>query len=123
MRLPSSCYPRYWVAGLLAVRSRVLASTPRRTFSLTFPRELPAEAVVDAIRALHGLLPPSWQRLIRVPVVIVETIGTADGVTHQITVAGSLGQTGARPASRGAAWGSAWPTRRLRLPPFLPPAS
>lgn len=75
--------------GLLAVRSRVLASTPRRTFSLTFPRELPAEAVVDAIRALHGLLPPSWQRLIRVPVVIVETIGTADGVTHQITVAGS----------------------------------
>ena len=73
--------------GLAVLRALVSSSGPRRSYNLTFPRELPPEAVVDALRGLHGLLPPAWQRVFRVPAVVIETIGTAGGIAHRICVA------------------------------------
>ncbi len=75
------------LAGLALLRALLSARGPRRSFRLTFPRDLADTAVVDALRGLHGLLPPAWQRLLRIPAVVIEAIGSAEGIAHRISVA------------------------------------
>lgn len=79
-------------AALLAVvAARVLvarrANRDRRRFLLTFPRGLKADQLVAALRGLHGLLPPAWKRLVHVPSVVFEAIGTPEGIAHRLSVA------------------------------------
>lgn len=75
------------VAVLAAVRWAlvVLDRRSRRSFLVSFPRELTDEQLRAALRALHGLLPPAWQWLFRVPSVVIEAIGTAEGIAHRIS--------------------------------------
>jgi hypothetical protein len=73
--------------GLAVLRNLLASRGPRRTFELTFPRQLPPDNLVAAVRSLHGLLPSPWGRLWRVPGVVLETIGTAEGIAHKLSVA------------------------------------
>jgi len=91
------------VVALLALLRWILTIVDRRrrrSFLLTFPRELRDEQVMAALRALHGLLPPAWRWLVRIPAVVIEALGTAEGIAHQISVTAAdaeyvLGQLGA----------------------------
>lgn len=75
------------LVALAALRAVLATGVRRRSYRLTFPRDLAPEAIVAALRGVHGLLPPAWQRLFRVPTVVVEAVGTAEGIAHRISVA------------------------------------
>lgn len=75
--------------AVLRVAAALLARRDRKSYRLTFPRDVSGEQVVAALRGLHGLLPPAWRRLVSVPSVVVEAIGTAEGIAHRVSVAAS----------------------------------
>jgi hypothetical protein len=77
------------LVGVVVLRALLGTRQARRSFRVIFPRELPAEALVAALRGLHGLLPGPWRRLLRVPAVVLETIGSGKGITHWLSVAGA----------------------------------
>ena len=55
-------------------------------YELRFPRDLETEAVRAFVGALSGLLPPWWKRWLSTPVVILETVATNYGISHQLLV-------------------------------------
>lgn len=77
------------VLAVLRVAAALLARRDRQSYRLTFPRDVSGDQVVAALRGLHGLLPPAWKRLVSVPSVVVEAIGTAEGIAHRVSVAAS----------------------------------
>lgn len=71
-------------------RSRGTTAT---VYRLTFPRTIDAGQLTAAFRALTGLLPPWWRRLLGRPTVTLEVHGSASGIEHVVVVtAGSSGQ-------------------------------
>src|SRR5438067_2083606 len=75
------------LAGFAALVAHRLAhrTADRATLRLTFPRGVTVEQVVDALRALTGLLPPWWRRLLGVPAVAIEVLATGAGIEHVLT--------------------------------------
>lgn len=53
---------------------------------LTFPRGLRSEHLVSALRALTGLLPPWWRRVLGAPTVTLEVVGTTNGIEHVLAM-------------------------------------
>ena len=74
------------LALVAAIRLFPLADGDRTVVKLTFPRGLRPEQAVDALRALSGLLPPWWRRLLGSPTVTLEHIATATGIEHVLRV-------------------------------------
>lgn len=74
------------IAGVAVARELDDRQTPRTSFRLTFPRMVKEDQVTAAFRALAGLLPPWPQRLISTPTVVLEAIGTANGIAHILTL-------------------------------------
>lgn len=71
----------------LRVLGTLLARRGRRNYRVSFPRGATTEQLVAALRGIHGLLPGPWQRLVRLPSVVFEVIGTAEGIAHRLSVA------------------------------------
>lgn len=53
---------------------------------LAFPRGLEAGTVESFLDGLSGLLSPWWRRWVTSPVVLLETVATSDGISHQLGV-------------------------------------
>jgi len=53
---------------------------------LTFPRSLTAEQALSAVRALAGLRPPWWRRVLGTPSVSIEVRADATGLEHLVTM-------------------------------------
>jgi Type IV secretory system Conjugative DNA transfer len=58
------------------------------TYRLSFPAGLEADSVTDFLMSLSGLLLPWWRRWLGQPVVTLEVRADADGIEHQLVVAG-----------------------------------
>ncbi len=65
------------------------SSPLQTTLLLSFPRELSPEQLVDALRGLHGLLPPRWRRLLGTPSVSLEVAASRHGIWHFLTLPGA----------------------------------
>jgi hypothetical protein len=76
------------VTGLLSaarwVQTREVQAV-NRTYRLTFPAELEAEAVERLLASLTGLLLPWWKRLSAQPAVVLEVRADASGIVHYLT--------------------------------------
>jgi len=76
------------VCGLLTVRILLAAKAARHreTFRLTFPRSVDPAQVTAALRSIQGLLPRFPDRLVVTRSVGFETVATAAGIAHHLTV-------------------------------------
>lgn len=74
------------VLALGVLRRVAERTTERTTVELTFPRDLKVEQAVDALRALTGLLPSWWRRLLGLPTVTLELVAARTGIRHLLTV-------------------------------------
>jgi hypothetical protein len=79
--------------GLVVVRALLAAeaSRHRETFRLTFPRSVDPAQVVAALRSVQGLLPRFPDRLIVTRSVSFETVASAAGIAHYVTVPAGKG--------------------------------
>jgi DNA helicase HerA-like ATPase len=74
------------VAVALVVIRAMATSDERAVVRLTFPRTLPPDQAIAAVRSLAGLLPPWWRRAFGAPAIVVELWATAEGVEHILTL-------------------------------------
>lgn len=79
--------------GLLVARVvlAAIAGRNRETFRLTFPRSVETSQTVAALRSVQGLLPRFPDRLIVTRAITVETVATASGLAHYLSVPAGKG--------------------------------
>ena len=75
--------------GAAATAKELALGSLRRSlvaYRLSFPRELDAEDVTNALGGFSGLLEPRWKRWLSTPYVVLETHATKSGIEHYILV-------------------------------------